>query len=180
LIRLLGTLCLLLALASVGCGGGEDGGGTAKEESVAPKPGSNVPEGGKTVVATVFEGGQKGIPADVGQWMVDIGVPRGDDLAFTVTKAITPSGNANFRLKNPQTVGHNLTIEEVDAVPVKEPFEQIVKTPVIRKGASWVRVPFWEGQHYVFYCSVPGHREAGMEGVIEVDSRLDAEDLKAF
>ncbi|HKO39387.1 MAG TPA: cupredoxin domain-containing protein [Solirubrobacterales bacterium] len=180
MIRLLGTLGLLLMLAASGCGGEEDGGSTAKKGSVAPKPGSNVPEGGKTVVATVFEGGQKGIPADVGQWMVDIGVPRGDDLAFTVGKAITPSGNANFRLRNPQAVGHNLTIEEVDAVPVKEPFERVVRTPVVRKGSGWVRVPFWEGQHYVFYCSIPGHREAGMEGVIEVDSQLEAEDLKPF
>jgi plastocyanin len=194
---LLGVLAVLPVLMFGGCGGG-DGEDSVPEERGAPaaqsrpkpgsnvpedkktKPGSNVPAGGKTLVAKVFEKPQKGIPADVGQWMFEIGVPRGDDLTFTVAKAITPSGNANFRLMNPQAVGHNLTIEEVDAEPVKEPFERKVETPVIREGSDWLRVPFWEGQQYVFYCSVPGHREAGMEGRIEVDPELEAEDLKPY
>lgn len=170
-------VAIALALGLGGCGGGDsetaagEGQGAPRGQS-KPKPGSNVPQGGKTIVAKVFEKPQQGIPADVGQWMVDIGVAPGDDRAFTVAKAVAPSGNTNFRLENPQAVGHDLTIEEVGAGSIG--------TPVIREGSSWVRVSLFEGKRYVFYCSVPGHREAGMEGTIRVDPKLDAGDLKPF
>jgi plastocyanin len=158
-LRMLVPLLILAAL--VGCGG-EDGDGDAAKE-------------GRTITAKVFEEPQPGIPADVGQWMADVGVVPGDDLAFTVAKVISPSGNANFRLKNPQAVGHDLTIEEVGTGTGS------VQAPLVREGSSWVRISLFAGERYVFYCSVPGHREAGMEGTIEVDPRLNrSKNLKPF
>lgn len=174
------AVLIALALGALGgCGGDSGESTTAKsspEESTTtksiPEPGSNVPPGGKTIVAEVFEKPQRGVPADVGQWMFEIGVVPGDDLAFTVGKAVAPPGNTNFHLKNPQAVGHNLTVEEVGAG--KE------ETPVIREGSAWMRVSLFTGKRYVFYCSVPGHREAGMEGTIKVSPGLEAKDLKPF
>jgi hypothetical protein len=154
----------LLALAVLaGCGGAE------KEEVV---PGSNVPKKGKTVTTTILLKERKGLPADLGQWMAEIPVDPDGDLAFTVTKVIAPQGNANFRIKNPTAVGHDLTIREVGG--------RAVRTSVVRKGSAWVRISLFEDRRYVYYCSVPGHREAGMEGTIEVDPRLDENDLKPF
>ena len=148
---------LLMLAALVGCGG-DDGEGNAPE--------------GKTITAKVFEEQQRGIPAQVGQSMVDVGVDPGGDLAFTVAEVVAPPGNANFRLKNPQAVGHDLTIEEVGGGEIS--------TPVVRKGSAWVRLSLFVDKRYVFYCSVPGHRDAGMEGTVKVDPRLEARDLKAF
>jgi len=159
----LGIILLVVALA--GCGGSDS-------ETAPIKPGSNVPKGGATETAKVLEKVQKGIPAQRGQWMVDIGVDPGGDLAYTVAKVIAPSGNTNFRLENPQAEGHDLTIEELGAGHVK--------TPVVREGSRWIRVSLFAGKKFVFYCSVPGHREAGMEGIIEVDPSLEADDLKPF
>jgi plastocyanin len=157
---LLSALALLLAAISfTGCG---------DEEATSVRN----PPPGETVTARVFEHPQKGIPADVGQWMVDIGVDPGGELAFTVAKVITPSGNTNFHLKNSQGVGHDLTVTEIGG--------ESASTPVVREGTRWLRVPLFDGERYVFYCSVPGHREAGMEGTIEVDPQLTAEDLKPF
>lgn len=169
----MGRLCAiasflaLLVLATTGCGGGDD-----SEPQGKPKPGSNVPSGGKTVVAKVFEEPQRGIPADVGQWMVEIGIPQGEDPAFTIGRIVAPSGNTNFRLKNPQAVAHGLTVEEVGA--------GAEEMPAFGEGSKWMRVSLYPGKRYVFYCPVPGHREAGMEGTIEVDPELSAEDLKPF
>jgi plastocyanin len=157
-------LSLLILTALMGCGGDES-------ESTTSHPG-NVPREKKTVTAKVLEEPRSGVPADVGQWMVDIGVDPGGGLAFTVAKVIVPPGNTNFRLKNSQAVGHDLTIEEVGAGSAQ--------TPVIREDSAWVRVSLSEGKRFVFYCSVPGHREAGMEGAITIDPRLEAKDLKAF
>jgi hypothetical protein len=193
-----GLVSLLLLVAMIGCG---DGGATSSaEQSTAaekkvreetleaeaepqaplpPKSAGNVPPGGRTVTAKVYKHVRKGIPADRNQWMVDIPVDPDGKLRFTVKNVVVPEGNANFRLINPQSVGHDLVIKELGAEKVgvgSEPY----KTPVIRNGLAWVGATLWADKHFVFYCSVPGHRRAGMEGTITVDPRLDAEDLKAF
>jgi len=194
------ALALLLALALIGCGGG--GGDTSssteqrpvsekpvQEETsepeaepktpLPPKSDGNVPSAGKTVTAKVYKHVRKGIPADRNQWMVDIPVDPDGKLRFTVKNVIVPEGNANFRLINPQSVGHDLVIKELGAEKIgvgAEPY----KTPVIKNGSAWVLATLWADEHFVFYCSVPGHRQAGMEGTITVDPRLDEEDLKPF
>lgn len=189
---------LIAILLVAGCGGSGDdsgsqpGAGAQKEpgepvttEAATPKvplptkSAGNVPPGGKTVVAKVYKHVRKGIPADRNQWMVDIPVDPGGKLAFTVKKVVAPEGNANFRLVNPTSVGHDLVIKELGAEKIgvgPEPY----KTPVIRQGSAWVGATLYADKHFVFYCSVSGHRQAGMEGTITVDPRLDAEDLKAF
>jgi hypothetical protein len=169
-----GLVALLALAALAGCGGGgetsEQGKTDAGKKAIAP--GSNVPGGGRTITATVLTKERKGIPADLGQWMAEIPVDPDGALAFAVTKVVAPRGNTNFRLVNPTAAGHDLTIEEVGAGSIK--------TPVVRRGSAWVRVSLYAGKRFVYYCSVPGHREAGMEGVIEVDPQLEASDLKPY
>lgn len=147
---------LLLAAALGGCG--ED-----ESETVA--------ESG-TVAAKVLEEVEQGIPAQVGQWMIQVETDPGGEPAYTVEQIVTPSGNANFHLVNPQSVGHDLTIEEVGGGSAG--------TRVVQKGSAWRRMSLFEGERYVFYCSVPGHRKAGMEGRIRVDPRLEADDLEPY
>jgi hypothetical protein len=178
----LGGLLLFLVLFMAGCGGGgEDSASTARQAQPPPKPGANVPAGAKTVVAKVYRKKQKGIPAQTGQWMVDIGVDPGGDLAFTVGEVVVPEGNTNFRLKNPQTTGHDLRVELAKPDPRFEELNiEPVQTPVIRQGSAWGRMPVFAGKRYVFYCTIPGHREAGMEGIVRVDPHLEAGDLEPF
>jgi uncharacterized cupredoxin-like copper-binding protein len=168
--RRLTTLLLALLLAGVlgGCGdsdgGDADSGADGKSETTAPENG--------TVTAKVLEEEVKGIPAQLGQWMVEIETDPDGALAYTVKKVVAPAGNANFNLVNPQPVGHDLTLEEVGGGHVQ--------TKVIKEGSAWRRISLFTGTKYVFYCSVPGHRKAGMEGTIKVDPRLEAEDLEAY
>jgi len=189
---------LLLLVAFIGCG---DGGATSSAEQgtsaekkvpeetseteaepqapLPPKSAGNVPPEGKTVTAKVYKHVRKSIPADRNQWMVDIPVDPGGKLRFTVRNVIVPEGNANFRLINPQPVGHDLVIKELGAEKIgvgTEPY----KTPVIENGSAWVCASLLADKHYGLYGSVPGHRQAGMEGTITVDPRLDSEDLKVF
>ncbi|HKH64109.1 MAG TPA: hypothetical protein VKA35_01455 [Solirubrobacterales bacterium] len=164
--RFTGSLMIILVVALFGgCGG-------SNSETSPVKPGSNVPKGGTVETAKVLERVQKGIPAQRGQWMVDIGVDPGGDFAYTVAKVIAPRGNTNFRLVNPQAEFHDLAIEEVGGGRLK--------TPKVRDGSRWVRASLYLGKKFVFYCTVPGHREAGMEGIVKVDPFLEADDLKPF
>jgi plastocyanin len=149
-------LMLLLLAALSGCGGDDsDGAG-----------------GSQQVVAKVLEEEQQGIPAQSGQWMVEVETDPDGGRAYTVKEAIAPPGNTNFELKNPQSTGHDLTLEQVG--------QGSVATRVVREGSDWVRISLFAGEKYVFYCSVPGHRKAGMEGAIKVDPQLEAADLEAF
>jgi len=172
----------VLVLVMAGCGGGgEDSASTNRQAQAPPRPGSNVPTGAKTIVAKVYTKKQKGIPADIGQWMVDIGVDPGGELAFTVGEVVVPEGNANFRLKNPQATGHDLRVELAKPDPRFEELHiEPLQTQVVRQGAAWGRIPLFAGKRYVFYCTIPGHREAGMEGIVRVDPDLRADDLKPF
>jgi uncharacterized cupredoxin-like copper-binding protein len=164
----------LIVLAVAGCGGSDSGVGAHKAGSSADsvRPGSKVPAGGEVETAKVLTKVQKGVPAQVGQWMIDIGVDPGGDLAYTVARVKAPPGNTNIRLENPLPEGHDLRIEEVGVWHHK--------IPVLREGSRWIRVSLLGNKKVIFYCSLPGHREAGMEGLIEVDRSLKAEDLKPF
>ena len=63
-------------------------------------------------------------------------------------------------MQNPSDIGHDVSIE---GKGVEE------KGKVVGKGGtSTVSADLKPGE-YVFYCSVPGHRQAGMEGKLTVD-----------
>jgi plastocyanin len=167
LIRVLLAVALCTA-ALAGCGGDdEENGGSAPTTA----SGTAADDDGR-VIAKVLEEVQPGIPAQLGQWMVEIEADPSGKPAYTVKEVVAPAGNTNFEFVNPTSVGHDLTLAEVGGGSIK--------TPVIRKGSAWRRISLFEGTKYVFYCSVPGHRKAGMEGRIKVDPRLEAADLEAY
>ncbi len=80
-------------------------------------------------------------------------------LAFRFANAEAPAGRLSIVSKNPQATGHNIAVE---GNGVDE------KGPVVQGGAdSKISVDLKPGT-YTFYCSVPGHREGGMEGKLTV------------
>jgi plastocyanin len=143
-------LSLLPVVALWGCGGADSG----------------------TITAKVLEEERPGIPADAGQWMVEVETDPDGGTAYSVEEMVIPPGNTNFHLTNPQPTGHDFTVEEVGGGSSG--------TKVIREGDDWLRVSLYEGKRYVFYCSIPGHRKAGMRGTITVDPALGTSDLDAY
>lgn len=139
---------LVLALASVAlvaCGGsdsstttttssGEEANGGAAAESGKESGG-----GGSTVA---FE-------AD----------PNGE-LAYTTTEASAKAGNVTVDFKNPQSLTHDVAIEDSGG-------KEVGKTELIGEGETSTTVDLKPGT-YTYYCTVPGHREAGMEGTLTV------------
>ena len=95
------------------------------------------------------ENGTLEIPA------VDSGAP-----AFEFADATAPPGALTIASPNPSSVEHNIALEGggVDEVG-----------PVVADGGvSEIEVDVQAGE-YTFYCSVPGHREGGMEGTLTVE-----------
>lgn len=85
--------------------------------------------------------------------------PNGQ-LAFTETKIEAPAGQDTIDFDNPSTTGHNVQIEDSSG-------EDVAGTDTITDGKTSTTADLKPGT-YTFYCSVPGHREAGMEGTLTV------------
>ena len=84
----------------------------------------------------------------------------GTEFAFALTPGDVHPGVVIFRLENEGQLGHDLVVEG--------PGLDDAKTPVIEPGQmADMEVKLQEGD-YELYCSVPGHRDAGMEVDLEV------------
>jgi plastocyanin len=81
-------------------------------------------------------------------------------LAFDKESLDAKAGKVTIDFDNPSAIPHNVVIEEngkelAGFEPISEGEES--ETAELKAGT------------YTFYCSVPGHREAGMEGTLTVD-----------
>jgi plastocyanin len=83
----------------------------------------------------------------------------GGQLAFEKQELTAKAGTVTIEFANASPVEHNLTIEENKKV--------LGATPTFVSGKRTLTVKLSPGT-YTFFCSVPGHREAGMEGKLKV------------
>ena len=108
-----------------------------------------------SVAAAGCGGGTSSGPAHVVSLVAD---PTGA-LSFTVSHASTTPGKVELTMHNPSTVAHGIAIEGAGVSNIG---------PVVgRGGVSALTVTLKHGT-YTFYCPVPGHRQAGMQGTLTV------------
>lgn len=147
---LLVALALVVAsLGLVACGGSDDDGSTSaapetQSESTAEGGGGGEAEGGTAGSASV----------------VDIEAAEGSELAYTTASASAKTGEVTINFTNPQAIPHDVDVEDADGASVG-------KTELITEGTDSVELNLEPGD-YTFFCSVPGHREAGMEGDLTI------------
>jgi uncharacterized cupredoxin-like copper-binding protein len=80
-------------------------------------------------------------------------------LRFAKTSLTAKAGKVSIEFANRSPLPHNLTIASASTV--------LGATPTFNGGSKTLTLKLKPGT-YKFYCSVPGHREAGMEGTLEV------------
>jgi len=80
-------------------------------------------------------------------------------LRFDKKKLQATSGQVTIVMSNPAPVSHDISIE---GAGIDQHGEVVGKG-----GTSQVSVDL-KPSSYTFYCSVPGHREAGMQGTLTV------------
>jgi plastocyanin len=140
---------LALALASfalVACGGDDDSDTTTATNTGAEttEAGGGQPEGGGGGAATLkFEADPEG------------------QLAYTTDSATAKAGKVTIDFVNPQALTHDVVIEDSGG-------EEVAATKLIGEGEDSTTAELEAGE-FTFFCSVPGHREAGMEGTLTVN-----------
>jgi outer membrane protein assembly factor BamB/plastocyanin len=81
-------------------------------------------------------------------------------LKYTESKLTTIAGEVTVEFTNESPVEH-------DVVLVNSANKILGQTPIFDKGTKSFKVKLTPGT-YTYYCSVPGHREAGMQGTLTV------------
>jgi plastocyanin len=82
-------------------------------------------------------------------------------FAYTEEDVTATAGKSTIEFDNPSSVPHDVVIED-------EGGETVGQTEIITSDTDSAEVDLEAGT-YTFYCSVPGHREGGMEGTLTVE-----------
>jgi plastocyanin len=80
-------------------------------------------------------------------------------LAYNTKQLSAKAGTVSITMTNMSPLEHNVTVAEGSKV--------LGATPTFKGGSMTLTLKLKPGR-YVFYCSVPGHRQAGMEGTLSV------------
>ena len=86
--------------------------------------------------------------------------PEAGDLVFEPETLEAEAGEVVMEYTNPSEVPHNVAIEEGD--------ETLAQSETVTGGSSADATAELEPGEYIYYCSIPGHRESGMEGTLTV------------
>jgi plastocyanin len=90
-------------------------------------------------------------------------VVEAGEFFFEIVEATVAEGTIEITLTNVGEAPHDFVIDEAVGEHSQVPPEGTIGQGETAEG----ELELFAGE-YVFYCSVPGHRAAGMEGVIEV------------
>jgi plastocyanin len=133
------AVALLAVFGLAACGGDDDDDGTT---AAAPAT-TTAPAGGGGGGATV-----------------DISTPSGSELAFDQKDVTAKAGSVTIDFDNKQSLQHDVKVEDSSG-------QELGGTDLVSSGTATATVNLQPGS-YTFFCSVPGHREAGMEGTLTV------------
>src|ERR1700746_1139371 len=138
----------LVSIALVACGG--------RDNSTTTTSGEEASGGGAPAESTEKGGGESG-----GGSTVDFEADPSGELAYTTTEATAKAGKVTIDFNNPQGLPHDVAIEDKGG-------ETVGQTDLIAEEETSTTANLKPGT-YTFYCTVPGHRAAGMEGTLTVN-----------
>jgi predicted lipoprotein with Yx(FWY)xxD motif/plastocyanin len=100
-------------------------------------------------------------PAPSSRTSVSVAAAPSGQLAFTRSSLTARAGTVTIRFTNSAPEAHNFTLQRGRSGAV------LAATPTFQGGTRSITVHLAPGT-YTFFCSVPGHRMAGMHGTLTV------------
>lgn len=150
--RALGVALAIGLFGLIGAGAVASAAGMRPLEEHGGEGGEAAAEGGE---AASGEGGGEGVANEP----IFVAV----DIAYESAPEALPTGDVAVRLENDGVIEHNVTIEELSD-------ETILDAAGGETDDATVTL---EAGEYTYYCSIPGHREAGMEGTLTVSDDVE-------
>jgi plastocyanin len=136
--------------------GGAEGGETEELEEQAEEGAEGSVKGEEPVGKTEGEGGKEAGGGAATTLQLEASETA---LAYDTTELSAKAGKVTIDFKNPAAIEHNVVIEQNG--------KELAGFQPIAQGEESETAELKPGT-YTFYCSVPGHREAGMEGTLTV------------
>jgi plastocyanin len=189
--RIVGTISVVLVLAAVSTAVLTSGGATSSagaqsaaaqatsSTAAAPAPTTESTPAATTTAATTPKAATKSTPAAKTKTSpkATTGTPAPPSspaaVATTLKLAANPAGQLSYDAKQLSAKAGTVTIDMTNMSPVEhnvtiaEGSKVLGATPTFTGGAKTLTVKLKPGT-YTFFCSVPGHRQAGMEGTLKV------------
>jgi plastocyanin len=156
-------LPLLAALTALALGLAACGSSSSSSSSAAPAASGTGTgaSGGTSTSASSGTGTSGGAAAGGAGSAQSIAADPSGQLAYTKKTLTANAGTVKIAFTNKSPLGHNLTIQKGTNGPV------VGATPTFDGGTKVLSVKLAAGT-YTFFCSVPGHRMAGMVGTLTV------------
>jgi plastocyanin len=152
----------LSALVLVACGGGGNNTTTPVSRGSKTGGGQATTGGGGGGGATTGGGGGTGggTAAGSGQTLHLSADPSGA-LAFNTKSLSAKAGKVTIDLDNPAAISHDVAVDDSSG-------KKLGAAAQVAQGTTSLTLTGLKPGKYTFYCSVPGHRQAGMEGTLTV------------
>jgi plastocyanin len=143
---------LALALASVAlvaCG-------SSNSTTTTPQSG-----GGNAAAAGGGNAAKAGGGGAAAQTTVKLETDPSGQLKYTTDSLSAKSGNVTIDLDNTQALSHDVAVENSSGTVLG-------KSDLIAQGSTSVTLDNLKSGTYTYFCTVPGHRQAGMQGTLTV------------
>ena len=142
--KTLPLLALIFAAAALVACGGSDSGTSTTSTSGGTAPTSNGGGGG---------GG--------GGSAVKLSADPSGALSFDTDSLSAKAGNLTIDFDNPAAISHDVAVEDSSG-------KELGKSDLIAQSKTTLDLSNLKPGTYTYFCTVPGHREGGMEGTLTV------------
>jgi len=150
------SVALVALLAVAGCGGSSSSNSSSSSSTPASpvttpatSSSSSSPSSSSSSGGTTAKGETLSLEAN-----------REGELKYNKTSLTAKAGNVSIDFTNMASLSHNVTVESSSGTVVGA-------IPTFQGGTKTLSLNLKPGT-YKFFCSVPGHRMAGMEGTLTV------------
>jgi plastocyanin len=153
-INFLALTAVALALGLSACGGSSSSSSSATSSSPATTTSSSPTTSSSTTTAAPSG-------ASTASGRLSLAADPSGALKFTKTTLTAKAGTVTIAFTNSAPLVHNLTVQQGTSGSV------LGATPTFQGGTKTLTLKLKPGT-YTFFCSVPGHRAAGMQGTLTV------------
>jgi plastocyanin len=157
------TAATLLATGLLAAGCGSSSSGSSSTASSSPYGGASSTSTSATSTAVPTSSSAAGgttAPATGAAQVVKLAANPTGALSYNTTTLTAHPGKVTIEFTNMAPLEHNVTVESSGG-------SKLGATPTFSGGSKALTLDLKAGT-YSFFCSVPGHRQAGMQGTLTV------------